>query len=204
MKLYYAPGACSQASHIALIETGLPFDLERVEFGMPHVTASGEELRNINAKGSVPALRLDDGSLLTENAVILQYVADLAPSSGLAPAAGSMARYRLMEWLNFIAGELHKNFSPLFQPGTPEDYKPIAQGIVEARLDYIENALLDEPYLLGTDFSVADAYLFVVLNWAEIVGMDSARWPKLQAIRGRVAERESVQQALKTEGLLTD
>ena len=202
MKLYYAPGTCSQACHIALTEAGLGFELEKVAFGMPHRTETGLEYTSINPKGCVPALQLDDGSLLTENAVILQYIADRAPATHLAPAAGTMERYRVMEWLNYISGEVHRNFSPLFQPGVPDDYKPLARAAVEKRYDHIEKALGDKPFLTGTDFSVADAYLFVTLGWAAFLGWDFSRWPRLAAFRERVASRAAVRQVLQSEGMI--
>lgn len=202
MKLFYAPGVCSQASHIALIEAKLPFELERVEFGMPHRTASGQELAEVTPKNAVPALQLDDDDLLTENAVILQYVADQAPSSGLMPPEGSRARYHVLEWLSYVSADIHRNFTALFQPVTPDNYKPVARAAVEKRFDYVESQLKDSGYLTGDSFTVADAYLFVTLGWARRLEFDMTRWPKLQALFGRIAGRASVQQAMKTEGLI--
>lgn len=199
MKLYYSPGACSQAPHIALIEAGLPFELAKVDLATKRLE-SGEDYLAINSKGAVPAIELDDGELLTENAVVLQYIADRAPAAGLISPFGTMARYRLLEWLNYIATELHKGFAPLFHPAGSEADKAAARDALTAKFDYVAARIGDGPYLTGAAFTVADAYLFVVLRWTRIFHIDLARWPPLAALVGRVGERPAVQAALHTEG----
>ncbi|OFX03024.1 MAG: glutathione transferase GstA [Alphaproteobacteria bacterium RIFCSPHIGHO2_12_FULL_66_14] len=202
MKLYYAPGACSLSPHISLREAGVPFDLERVDLAS-RKTASGEEFSKVNPKGYVPALRLDDGEVLTEGAVMVQFIADRYPAAGLAPANGTLERVRLQEHLNFIASELHKAFSPLFTPSTSEEAKRAAQANVARRLDYFEQLLGDgRLYLLGERFSVADAYLFTVANWTGPTGIGLAKWPNVAAFVARVAARPSVQAAMRAEGLI--
>lgn len=201
MKLYYAPGACSLASHIALREAGAAFDLEKVDLKQKK-TEHGADFTAINPKGYVPALALDGGEVLTENAVILQYVADQHPKAGLAPAGGTLARLRLQEQLNFIATELHKSFSPLFKPTTSEAEKEAAKGRISQRLGFIEKLLADgRRFLLGDDFTVADAYLFTIINWTGPTGIGLDRWPQIAAYQQRVAARKAVQEALKAEGL---
>lgn len=201
MKLYFAPGACSLASHIALHEAGVAFEAIKVE-GRGQKTAGGEDYSNITAKGYVPALKLDDGSVLTEGTAILPYVGDLKPASGLAPAAGTMARYRLHEWLGYINSEVHKNFSPFFTPGTTDEQKAAAKTNLSRRLNFIENDLGTRSFLLGDSFTVADAYLFTVLGWLRYVGMGLDQWPQLKAYHGRIAGRPAVQAAMKAEGLI--
>ncbi len=201
MKLYYSPGACSLSPHIALREAGLSFDLVLASTKTKKLQ-DGTDFYTINSKGSVPVLELDNGERLTEGPAIVQYIADLAPASNLAPAAGSMARYRLQEWLNYITSELHKGFSPLFNPATPEDYKPVARAALMARLTWVNAQLEGKQYLLGDQFTVADAYLFVVSNWGQYVGVDVSGFEHLVAFRARVAGRPAVQEALKAEGLL--
>lgn len=201
MKLYYAPGACSLASHIALHETGLPFELDKLNVPAK-TTVSGEHFMQINPKGYVPAIKLDDGSILTEGAVILQYIADQQPNSGLAPKPGTMERYRLQEWLNFIGTEIHKTFSPLFNKATTEEVKTSACNLLAKRLGYVEMQLAHKPYLMGNSFTVADAYMFVVLNWSNHVDFDLSPFPKLKEYMGRIAVRPSVQAAMKAEGLI--
>lgn len=197
MKLYYSPGACSQAPHIALIEAGLSFDLAKVDLATKRLD-SGEDYRAIAPKGAVPAIEMDDGGLLTENAVVLQYIADHAPEARLIPPVGTLARYRVLEWLNYIATELHKGFAPLFHPtGEPRAH---ATEALEAKLTFVNDRLGDGPYLTGADFTVADAYLFVVLRWARIFHIDLARWPPLAAFIARVGERPAVRAALHAEG----
>ena len=198
MKLYYFPGACSQAPHIVLIEAGLPFEAVKVDLRTKRLE-TGEDYLAINPKGSVPALALDDGSILTENAVVLQYIADLAPEAALIPPYGTLERYRVLEWLNYIATELHKGFSPLFHPtGEPRAH---AIEAISARLDFVERALGGGgPYLAGPTFTVADAYLFVILGWARVFHIDLARWPALGTLRARMAERPAVHAALRAEG----
>lgn len=200
MKLYYAPGACSQAPHIALREAGLPVELVKVEFPSKRLP-SGEDYHAINPKGAVPALQLDDGSVLTENAVLLQYIADRAPKAGLIPPFGTMARYHLLEWLNYIATELHKGFGPLWNPATPEEFKQATRELVGKKFDYVQERLGDGPYLTGDQFTIADDYLFVILGWTGMHRIDLARWPGLTAFRARVAERPAVRAALDAEGL---
>ena len=198
MKLYYAPGACSQAPHIILLETGLPFEKLRVDLDTKR-TETGEDFLAIWPRGAVPLLELDDGELLSENAVILQYIADQAPGWHLIPAYGTMERYRALEWLNYIATELHKGFAPLFHPtGEPRDH---AMAAIAAKFDYVEARLGVGPFLAGEQFGVADAYLLVVLGWARVFHFDFARWPALKAFRQRVGERPAVRAALHAEGL---
>ena len=201
MKLYYSPGACSLASHIALHETGLPFEIDRL-IKTTKMTVGGEDFMQINPKGYVPTIKLDDGSILTECAVVLQYIADQKPGSGLAPKAGTMERYRLQEWLNFISSELHKSFSPLFNKDTTEDVKTNARNHLTKRLGHVETQLANKPYLMGDHFTVADAYLFVVVGWCKHVGFDLGPLPKLREYMARVATRPAVQAAMKAEGLL--
>ena len=203
MKLYYAPGACSLSPHIVLRELGLDHQLERVDLrSQPHRTASGEDFSQISAKGYVPALRLADGELLTEGPAIVQYLADQKPEAGLLAPAGSLARARAQEWLNYIATELHKNFGALFRPDGPDEVKQAARAALAQRLRFTAEALQDREYLVGERFGVADAYLFVVLGWCQYLAIDLAPYPVLQAFQQRIAERPAVQAALKAEGLL--
>lgn len=197
MKLFYSPGACSLSPHIVLRETGLEFALERVDF-KTGLTASGIAYKTINPKGYVPALQLDDGQLLTEGPAIVQYLADLVPAKGLAPAPGGLPRVRLQEWLTFIGTELHKSFSPLFRPG-PEETKAAAVGRLEVWFDWLNEELEKRPYLLGEQLSVADIYLFVVLGWTAYVQMSLDRWPALTAFRSRIGNRPAVQAAIQAE-----
>lgn len=201
MKLYYSPGACSLSPHIALREAGLSFDLALASTKTKKL-ADGSDFLAINPKGQVPALQLDGGEVLTEGPAIVQYIADQAPASGLAPAAGTLARYRLMEWLNFITSELHKSFSPLFTPGTSDDAKAAAKARLMDRLGWVDTQLAGKDYLMGDSFTVADGYLFTVTNWTNFVGMSISGLPNLAAFMGRVAARPKVQEALKAEGLL--
>jgi len=201
MKLYFSPGACPLASHIALIEAGLDFTLEAVDLRSKK-TAGGADFLAINPKGYVPALELKDGTVLTEGAAILQFIADLAPDRALAPANGTLERYRLAEWLSFISSELHKNFSPLFRPGANPEATAAATAVLRQRLAWTATQLEGRDYLLGTQFSVADAYLFTVLGWAGHVKFDLSPWPLLASYAQRVAGRPAVQQALRQEGLL--
>jgi glutathione S-transferase len=200
MKLYYSPGACSLSPHIALREAGLNFELVQVDLATKK-TASGQNYLEINPAGYVPCLQLDDGRTLTEGPAILQYLADQVPGKLLAPANGSFERYYLQQWLNFISTELHKSFSPLFNPGASEDWKNAVRQTIAARLGVVATRLKDAPYLLGDSLSVADIYLFVVLGWAAYVNLDLSPWPALQAFMGRVGGREAVQAALRAEGL---
>lgn len=201
MKLYYAPGACSLSPHIALREAGLPFTLVRVN-SKTKAMEGGGDFRAVNPKGYVPALEMNEGGILTEGPAIVQYIADQAPSAKLAPANGTLSRYRLQEWLNFITTELHKQFSPLFDPSATEEQKVKQREKIGARLDWTAHELGSKPYLMGETFTVADAYLFTVLNWGQWTGIDLARWPALKAFHERVAARPKVQEALKAEGLL--
>jgi glutathione S-transferase len=201
MKLYFSPGACSLSPHIVLREAGLAFDLEQVDVRAKK-TAGGGDFFQVNPKGQVPTLLLDDGDILTEGPAIVQYIADKAPASKLAPAPGTKERYHLSEWLNFITSELHKNFSPLFRPTTPEDYKPIARENLAGRFSYVDKKLAGRPYLMGDTFTVADAYLFVMTNWAKSLNVDLTAWSNVGAFRERVLARPKVQEAMKAEGLI--
>lgn len=199
MKLYYAPGACSLAPHIALREADRRFDLERVDL-KSHRTASGGDYMLVNPKGYVPALQID-GEVLTENAAVLQYIADLAPEKRLAPPPGTIGRYHLAEWLNFIATELHKQFWPMFVTGTPRAIESRQRGKIGDRFLYVQDVLNDRGYLLGETFSVADAYLFVMLQWCDRFGIDLHLFPNLDDYEYRVAQRPAVQAAMRAEGL---
>jgi glutathione S-transferase len=198
MKLYFSPGACSLASHIALREAGIDFQAEKVDL-RTHKTAAGGDYYAINPKGYVPALQLDDGAVLTEGAAIMQYIADQKPASRLAPVAGTLERYRLQEWLNFVGSELHKSFSPLFNPATPDELRKATRERLEKRLEYVAGQLAGRSYLMGEQFTVADAYLFTVLSWTQAVGLDRAKWPVLEAYYQRVGERRAVQAAREAE-----
>ena len=199
MKLYFSPSACSLSPHIALREAGLEFELVRVDLKSHTVVADGSDFSKISPKGYVPVLELDDGTRLSEGPVIVQYIADLKPEVGLAPKAGTLARYRLQEWLAFINSEVHKGFGPLFRPTTPDAYKAIARENLVNRLGFVAAHLEQNPFLLGNQFSVADAYLFTVLNWGQWTGIDVQQWPSLAAFQARVAERPAVKEALAAE-----
>ena len=201
MKLYYSRGACSLAPHIVLHEAGFAFETVRVDT-KAKTTQDGGDFTKINPNGYVPVLQLENGELLTEAIVVLQYLADLKPLAGLAPAAGTLPRYRLMEWLSFISSELHKGYSPLFAPTTPEEYKTIVKQKLAQRLGYVEGKLAGRQYLMGDTFTVADAYLYVVVNWSRAVQVDLAAFANLQAFQHRVMQRPAVQAALKAEGLV--
>jgi glutathione S-transferase len=200
MKLYYMKGACSLASYISLNEAGIKFEAAEVDHES-HKTRDGEDLNAINGKGYVPVLRLDSGEILTENVAVLSYIGDLNPAAKLAPAAGTMERYRLLELLAYIGSEIHMNFGPLFDPKGNEDVKRFVLGNLNKRLAWLEQALGSKPFLLGTQFSVADAYLYVVLSWTSHVGIDLAQWPALKAHNERVGARPSVVATRKAEGL---
>lgn len=202
MKLYYAPGACSLAPHIALSEAGLTYATERVDL-RTHTFGNDADYYGVNPKGYVPVLELDNGQRLTEVAVILQYIADRKPGT-LAPAFGTLERYRQMEWLNFIATEVHKGLAPLWKPTTPEDYKPVVLEAVGRRFDYVAEALGDQPYLTGHRFTVADAYLFTIANWHRFLKFDVARWPAVERFLARVAERPAVHAVLVAERLVME
>ncbi|NHZ88822.1 glutathione transferase GstA [Massilia sp. CCM 8733] len=201
MKLYFSPGACSLSPHIVLLEAGLAFTTEAVDL-RKKVTASGADFSAINPKGYVPALETGQGVLLTEGPAIVQYLADLAPEKNLAPAAGTPERYVLVEWLNFISTELHKNFAPLFRPNAGADLVNYAHSNLALRLGYVERKLDGRDYLTGSQFTVADAYLFTVLNWAGVLKFDLSSFPLVQAFHKRVSERPMVRQAMRDEGLL--
>jgi glutathione S-transferase len=201
MKLYYSPGACSLAPHIVSHELGLPLVLEKVDTKTKQ-TASGRDFYAINPKGYVPALELDNGDVLTEGPVVAQYLADLKPESGLAPANGTLARYRLQETLGYINSEIHKSYSPLFNAATSADTREERLQYLTKRYGLIEKMLAKSPYLTGDTFTVADAYLFTVTNWAKHVQLDLSPFPALQAFQQRVAQRPAVQAALKAEGLV--
>ena len=197
MQLYYAPGACSLASHIVLRELGLPFQLVAVSLARK-TTADGQDFLKVSPKGYVPVLALDAGGVLTEGPAILQYLADLRPESGLAPPNGTLARYRLQEWLAFINSELHKSFGPLFDPTAPAELKERAGALLTRRLGYLAG-VLEGPYLMGATFTVADAYLYTVLTWTAHVGPDLKAWPVLADYVARLAARAAIQDAHAAE-----
>ncbi|HMN82091.1 MAG TPA: glutathione transferase GstA [Burkholderiaceae bacterium] len=201
MKLYLSPGACSLSPHIVLHEAGLPHESEKVDL-RARKTASGTDYTTINPKGYVPALVLDDGAVLTEGPAIVQYLADRKPDSGLAPSAGSLERYRLQEWLNFISTELHKQYSPLFNPAATDDMKKMFTDRLHGRYAWLDKQLTGRQYLMGDRFTVADAYLFTVMNWAQRLKFDMSKYPNLMAYVGRVAARPAVQAAMRAEGLI--
>jgi glutathione S-transferase len=200
MKLYYLPGACSLASNIALREAGLKFELVKVDRRTKQ-TSDGLDFNEVNPKGYVPALRLDDGQVLTENVTVLQYIADRNPAAKLATPAGTMERYRLMEWLSFINSEVHKSFGPLFHKDSPEGAKQYARTNLGTRLDYLERAMGSKTFLMGEQFTVADAYLFTVLSWGAYLDLDIGKWPQLKLYVERIGERPHVLEARKSEGL---
>lgn len=200
MKLYYKAGACSLSPHIILRESGVDFSLVKVDLAAKK-TEAGDDYFDINPKGQVPALVLDDGSLLTEGVAIVQFLADKVPDRQLLAPAGSMTRYHTLEWLNYIATELHKGFSPLFNPATPEEYKAIARKALEKKLQYVNEELNDKQWLLGLRFTVADAYLFTVLRWAYAVKLDMAGLGNIEAFMERMETRPAVEAALAAEGI---
>ncbi|MGH8670191.1 MAG: glutathione transferase GstA [Burkholderiales bacterium] len=201
MKLYYSPGACSLSPHIVARELGIALQLQKVNTKDKTMEGGGDYWQ-VNAKGYVPLLELDNGERLTEGPAIVQYLADQKPEAGLAPKAGSFERYRLQEWLNFTTSEIHKQFSPLFRPTTPEDYKPIARENLANRFKWLDQQLAGRDYLLGKQFSVADAYLFTVLRWTVPLKIDLSPWPNVAAYLERVGKRPKVREALQEEGLL--
>ena len=201
MKLYYSPGACSLSPHIALLEAGLPYDLVKVDLKAKKLE-NGDDYLAINPKGQVPALGLDSGELVTEGPVIVQYIADQAAAKHLAPANGSDDRRHLQEWLGFINGELHKNFSPLFQPVFDDEVKGFFKTRLMGKFKFIDGSLEGQDYMLGQDFSVADGYLFVMLKWAERMGLDLSGFKNLMAYKDRVGARPKVMEALTKEGLM--
>jgi glutathione S-transferase len=201
MKLYYSSGACSLSPHIVLIEAGLPYTLEKVDLATKK-TATGVDYLTINSKGAVPALQLDDGKVLTEGPAVVQYLADKQPESGLAPRAGSFERYQLMEMLNYITSEVHKGFGPLFNKEASAEWKGAAKIALGKKFDWLSAYLQGKSFLLGNTFTVADAYLFTILNWPAHLGIDLNKWPVLADYHSRIAQRPKVQQALREEGLL--
>ncbi|MGA2839473.1 MAG: glutathione transferase GstA [Steroidobacteraceae bacterium] len=201
MKLFYTPGACSLSPHIVLLEAGLPFTMEKVDLKTKK-TEKGSDFTTINSKGAVPALQLDDGRVLTEGSAVVQYLADQKPDLGLAPRAGSFERYQLVELLNYIASELHKGFSPLFNPSISADWKTAVLANLDKKFQWLTTYLGTKNYLMGDTFTVADAYLFTVLSWSSHVGIDLAKYHVLTAYLARVGHRPKVQEALKAEGLI--
>lgn len=201
MKLYYSPGACSLAIHIVANEAGIALTLEKVDT-TKHVTASGSDYYSINSKGQVPLLELNDGSRLSEGPVIAQYLVDSVQARTLMPAAGTMARYRVMEWQNFVTSELHKGFSPLFNPKFDANAKAVQASLLRQKLEWVDEQLAGKDYLTGAEFTAADAYLFTVANWAKYVKLDLSGLGNLQAFLARVAARPAVARALKEEGLI--
>lgn len=199
LKLYFSPAACSLAPHIVLHECQIPFEPLRVN--LKEKTYSGGDYRQVNSKGSVPAIQLENGQVLTEAAVIMQYVADLNPQAGMLPPVGSWERYRCLEWLNFIATELHKGFGPLWKPDTPADYKPVVLTNLTQRLDLVNAHLAHNDFLMGQTFTAADAYLFTVANWSHYLKIDLNPWPNVQKFMERVKARPATMAAMKTEGL---
>lgn len=202
MKLYFSPGACSLSPHIVLRESGLKFDLEQVDLRAKTIKSSGADFKQVNPKGQAPTLQLDNGDVLTEGAVIVQYVADQKPESGLAPKAGSMERYRLQEWLNFIASDLHKTFSNLFNPKAPDEFKGVVRELLTTnKFAYVDQKLAGKQYIMGDKFTVADAYLFTIGRWAKSMKLELDKLANYQATMARIAARPSVQEALKAEGI---
>lgn len=198
MKLYFAPGACSLSPHIVLRELGLPFDLVKVDMAAKK-TADGADFKAINPKGYVPALATDDGQVLTEGVALVQYLADRKPESGLAPANGTFARYRLQEWLNFISTEIHKSYSPLFNAAMPDAAKEIYLNKLKQRFGELDVVLAKQDYLTGAKFSVADAYLYTVLRWNQHFKITLDEFPALARFYARVEARPAVQAALAAE-----
>jgi glutathione S-transferase len=201
MKLYFSPGACSLAPHVVLREAQIPFEAVRVDLRTKQLKADGSDFLAVNEKGFVPVLELDSGERLTEVAAILQYLADQKPEAGLVPAAGTMERYRAMEWLNFIATELHKSFSPLFNARAPEEWKAVVKELLANRFAHVAKRLEGREFAMGDRFTVVDAYLYAVLRWSRLVGIDLAGWPVLEAYVARMMARPAVQEALKAEGV---
>ena len=201
MKLYYSPGACSLTPHIVAREAGLSLDLEKVDLAN-RTTASGRSYLEVNPKGYVPALQVQDGTVMTEVSALIQYLADQAPQAGLIPAAGTPERYKVLEWIGFIATEIHKGFGPLWNPTTPDAVKQATKERLFQRFAYVDQQLDGRSYLTGERFTVADAYLFVVVNWTNFHGLSLGDYPNLAAFMERVAARPKVQEALQAEGLL--
>jgi glutathione S-transferase len=202
MKLYYSPGACSLSPHIVLREAGHTFELQRVDLQAKKMKPGEGDFLAVNPKGQVPVLELDDGDRLTEGPAIVQYLADQKPASGLAPANGTMPRYHLQEWLNFVTSDLHKVFAPLFRPNTPEEFAKITKDNLANKFAFLDRHLATRQYLMGDAFTVADAYCFTVTNWTRFKDIDLNRWPNLKAYMDRVGARPKVQEAMKAEGLI--
>ena len=200
MKLYFAPGACSLSPHIVMREADAQYDLEQVN-NQEKKTKSGTDYWTINAKGQVPVLEFDNGERLTEGPVIVQWIADQNPGSGLVPPAGKLERYRVQEWLNFITSELHKTFGPIFRPTTPDAFKALSKENLGKRFDWLDKQLAGKKYLTGDAFTAADAYLFTVVNWVNFLSIDISKWANLKAFQERVAARPKVQEAMAAEGL---
>ncbi|MEN0580940.1 glutathione transferase GstA [Phytobacter palmae] len=200
MKLFYKPGACSLASHIVLREAGKEFELARVDLAKKCLE-NGDDFLAINPKGQIPALAIDANTLLTEGVAIMQYVADSVPKSDLLPPVGFLSRYKTLEWLNFVATELHKGFTPLFRPDTPEAFKPTARALLEKKLEYVDAALANQQWINGENFSIADAYLFTVLRWAVAVKLNFPQASNIAAYMQRVASRPAVAAAMAAEGI---
>jgi glutathione S-transferase len=201
MKLYYVPGACSLSPHIALKEAGIPFDLVKVDMKAKKLD-DGSDYMALNPKGQIPAVGMDNGEVLTEGAVIVQMIADKVPGKKLVPAAGTTERYRAQEWLNFVSTELHKNFSPLFNPAIPDEVKTFFKDRINGKFTYVNQALAGKDYLMGSQFTVADGYLFTILRWADGQKVDISSLENLVAYKARVSARPMVQEALKAEGLM--
>ncbi|MGO9832286.1 MAG: glutathione transferase GstA [Myxococcaceae bacterium] len=200
MKLFYSPGACSLSPHIVLREAGIPYQLEKVDL-KTHTTAGGADFYSVNSKGYVPTLQLDDGRVLTEGPAIVQYLADRKPESGLAPAAGTFERAQLQEWLNYIGTELHKSLGALFNPKLASEVKESTVAGLQKKFDYLAKQLSGKKFLLGDAFSVADAYLYTILRWADLFKIDLGKWPALQEYLARIAARPAVKVSLNEEGL---
>jgi glutathione S-transferase len=199
MKLYYTPGACSQAAHIVLHEAGLDHESEAVDIRAKR-TAGGVDYLTINPKGAVPALQLDTGEVLTENGAVMQYLGDRSGDEDLLPSSG-LDRYRVIEWLAYLGSDVHKGFGPLWNPASPEEAKQAARDVVGKKFDFMELRLIGKDYLTGSRMSVADPYLFAMLGWTGMHDIDLSGWPNLTAFRNRMTQREAVQMVLKAEGL---
>ncbi|HUJ99815.1 MAG TPA: glutathione transferase GstA [Stellaceae bacterium] len=202
MKLYYSPGACSLSPHIVLREAGHSFELQRVDVQAKKLKPGDGDFFAVNPKGQVPVLELDDGDRLTEGPAIVQYLADQKPASGLAPANGTMPRYHLQEWLNFVTSDLHKVFAPLFRATTPDEFVKITKDNLANKFAFLDRHLATHQYLMGDSFTVADAYCFTIVNWTRFKDIDLGRWPNLKSYMDRVAARPKVQEAMKAEGLI--
>ena len=202
MKLYYSPGACSLSPHIALLEAGVPYDLVKVDLRAKKLE-NGDDFLTVNPKGQVPVLALDSGELVTEGPIIVQRIADMAAGKNLAPARDSAERYKLIEWLNYITTELHKNIGPMYSPVLKDDAKAFFKDRVMGKFKYLETELADRDYVMGKQFTVADGYLFTMLMWAvDRLNFDLSDMPNLLAYKARVAARPKVQEAMKKEGLM--